>query len=155
MVHSIPDVIQLVKNYIIGKLNLYSNIFTYTESSSTSTKAYVAGEKLIYNLALYQASVDIPRDTLLEPGTNIEASDDILTIINSKSKKPTLLTRILLPGVTTLTFPITDSNDLLVDFFTDAGIGYIDLDASVSGQVTLTFEPQSVNVTVYCVIQEL
>ena len=62
--------------------------------------------------------------------------------------------KVLAAGETTVTFDVPIYGDYLIDFYTSTGISYIDLNTSVSGQVTLTFEEQETNITIYCDIKE-
>ena len=62
--------------------------------------------------------------------------------------------KVLAAGQTTVTFDVPIYGDYLIDFYTSTGISYIDLNTSVSGQVTLTFEEQETNITIYCDIKE-
>lgn len=68
----------------------------------------------------------------------------------------TVMVQTLTAGSTTVTFtniPTTGSN--LIDFFTSTGINYTAINTATAGQVTLTFEEQAVDVTVYCEIKEV
>ena len=68
----------------------------------------------------------------------------------------TVLTQTLTAGNTTVTFtniPTTGNN--IIDFFTSTGINYTAIDTTISGQVSLTFEAQLSDVTVYCRIEEV
>lgn len=78
------------------------------------------------------------------------------TALTNKENKGTIKTATLTAGQTTVTFtsmPTTGTQ--LVRFYNSAGINYTEIDNSVSGQVTLTFEEQSTNVTVNCEIKEV
>lgn len=63
--------------------------------------------------------------------------------------------KVLAAGQTTVTFDVPIYGDYLIDFYTSTGISYIDINTSVSGQVTLTFEEQETNVTIYCEVKEV
>lgn len=63
--------------------------------------------------------------------------------------------KVLTAGQTTVTFDVPVYGDYLIDFYTSTGISYTDIDTSISGQVTLTFEEQETNVTVYCEVKEV
>lgn len=63
--------------------------------------------------------------------------------------------KVLTAGQTTVTFDVPVYGDYLIDFYTSTGISYININTSVSGQVTLTFEEQETNVTIYCEIKEV
>ena len=85
-----------------------------------------------------------------------EAVDELNQALTNKENKGTIKTATLTAGQTTLTFtqmPTTGNH--LVRFYNSAGINYTEIDNSVSGQVTLTFEEQSNNVIVNCEIKEV
>lgn len=63
--------------------------------------------------------------------------------------------KVLAAGQTTVTFDVPIYGDYLIDFYTSTGISYTDIDTSISGQVTLTFEEQETNVTIFCEIKEV
>lgn len=63
--------------------------------------------------------------------------------------------KVLAAGQTTVTFDVPVYGDYLIDFYTSTGISYTDIDTSISGQVTLTFEEQETNVTIFCEIKEV
>lgn len=69
--------------------------------------------------------------------------------------KPTTLSQTLLAGETTLTFtgiPTTGTNKITI-CTSVAGVNYLSLDDTTSGQLTITYSPQSVPVTVYVMIE--
>lgn len=61
----------------------------------------------------------------------------------------------LTAGSTTITFDVPTSGDHLINFFTSTGINYTEIDTTGTGEVTLTFEAQNSDVTVYCDIREV
>ncbi len=63
--------------------------------------------------------------------------------------------KVLTAGQTTVTFDVPVYGDHLINFYASNGMGYDQIDTSVPGQVTLTFEEQDVNVTVFCEINEV
>lgn len=63
--------------------------------------------------------------------------------------------KILTAGQTTVTFDVPVYGDYLIDFYTSNGANYSEINTAVDGQVTLTFEEQSANITVYCNINEV
>lgn len=63
--------------------------------------------------------------------------------------------KVLAAGETTVTFDVPVYGDYLIDFYTSTGISYININTSLSGQVTLTFEEQETNVTIYCETKEV
>lgn len=68
----------------------------------------------------------------------------------------TVLSQTLAVGETSVTFSnIPTSGNYLIDFYTSNGANHIGIDTSVSGAVTVSFEVQSVAVTVYCEIREV
>lgn len=62
--------------------------------------------------------------------------------------------KVLAAGQTTVTFDVPIYGDYLIDFYTSTGISYTDIDTSISGQATLTFDEQETNITIYCDIKE-
>lgn len=62
--------------------------------------------------------------------------------------------KVLAAGQTTVTFDVPVYGDYLIDFYTSTGISYTDIDTSISGQATLTFDEQETNITIYCDIKE-
>ena len=64
------------------------------------------------------------------------------------------MSKTLAAGETTVVFDnLPKYGNWLIDFYTSTGINYSEIDASVDGQVTLTFESQDAAVTVYCDIK--
>ena len=64
--------------------------------------------------------------------------------------------KVLTAGQTTVKFDnLPTYGDYLIDFYTSNGANYSEIDTSVVGQVTLTFEEQNSNITVYCEINEV
>ena len=61
--------------------------------------------------------------------------------------------KVLAAGETTVTFDVPIYGDYLIDFYTSTGISY-NIDTSISGQATLTFDEQETNITIYCDIKE-
>ena len=75
---------------------------------------------------------------------------------NGGGSSATVLTQTLTAGSTSVTFTgIPTTGDNLIDFFATTGINYTAIDTSTAGQVTLTYEAQPTNVTVYCRIEEI
>lgn len=75
--------------------------------------------------------------------------------MEDKLNKPTTLSQTLLAGDTTVTFtgiPTTGTNKITI-CTSVAGVNYLSLDDTTSGQLTITFSPQSVPVTVYVMIE--
>ena len=69
---------------------------------------------------------------------------------------PTYLSETLTAGNTSVTFTgLPTTGDHVIDFYTSTGINYSAINPAVSGQVTLTFDAQSTDVTVYCEIKEV
>lgn len=75
--------------------------------------------------------------------------------LNDKQDAPTLLSQTLATGATSVTFtglPTTGVN--IIDVYTSkAGLDYTDIDDSVSGSLTLTYEAQLSATTVYLKIE--
>ncbi len=155
MSHSITELVTKIKNYILTKDDGVLDTIAKVENTTTASQDYAIGDNLILNRVLYDVTATIETGDILSTSTNISVSNKLVDIIATKAKKPVMLTRILLPGYTQITFPIEDTGNVFVDFFTDTGIGYTDISISANDEVTLTFEPQSANVTVYCLVQEL
>lgn len=155
MSHSITELVTKIKNYILTKDDGVLDTIATVENTTTASQDYAIGDNLILNRVLYDVTATIETGDILSTSTNISVSNKLVDIIATKAKKPVMLTRILLPGYTQITFPIEDTGNVFVDFFTDTGIGYTDISISANDEVTLTFEPQSANVTVYCLVQEL
>lgn len=64
-------------------------------------------------------------------------------------------TQTLTAGQTQVTFDVPTYGNNVITFYTSNGIPYIGLDDSVSGQVTLTFDVQTQNITIYMDIREV
>ena len=99
--------------------------------------------------------------SLTNPNTPVSQQDlqdfyhKILPYIGGSSGG-TVLSQTLTAGNTSVTFtniPTTGNN--LVDFFTTTGINYKAIDTSTAGQVTLTYDAQQSDVTVFCEIKEV
>lgn len=78
------------------------------------------------------------------------------TISNLKNVAQTFhaTSKVLAAGQTTVTFDVPIYGDYLIDFYTSTGISYTDINTSISGQATLTFDEQDINITIYCDIKE-
>lgn len=78
------------------------------------------------------------------------------TLSNLKNVAQTFhaTSKVLTAGQTTVTFDVPVYGDYLIDFYTSTGISYTDIDTSISGQATLTFDEQDINITIYCDIKE-
>lgn len=79
------------------------------------------------------------------------------TISNLKNVALTFhaTSKVLTAGQTTVTFDVPVYGDYLIDFYTSTGISYTDIDTSISGQATLTFDEQETNITIFCEIKEV
>lgn len=79
------------------------------------------------------------------------------TLSNLKNVAQTFhaTSKVLAAGQTTVTFDVPVYGDYLIDFYTSNGANYSEINTAVDGQVTLTFEEQSANITVYCNINEV
>ena len=81
--------------------------------------------------------------------------DVILPYLGGNSSETTIKTAILQAQATSVTFTdMPTSGDYLIDFYTSTGINYTGIDISGSS-VSLTFDPQSSNVDVFCEIKEV
>lgn len=108
------------------------------------------------NVALGTAATRNATSSVSSGNTDLIESGAVYTALTNKEDKGTIKTATLTAGQTTVTFsnmPTTGTQ--LVRFYNSAGINYTEIDNSVSGQVTLTFEEQSNNVTVNCEIKEV
>lgn len=89
------------------------------------------------------------------------AQQDIETLYNEKIKDylcglPHIKTFELKSGRTSAVFTgIPTDRNYIVDFLSSNGASYISLDTSVSGQITAKYKPQSEDVTIYCIIEEI
>lgn len=84
-------------------------------------------------------------------------STDITVICNIEdSANVTVTTQTLAAGSTSVTFTgLPTTGDYLIDFYTSTGIEHTDMDISIAGQATLTFDAQSSNIVVFCKIKEV
>lgn len=108
------------------------------------------------NVALGTAAYKASTNAVTQNSTALVESGAVYTALANKENKGTIKTATLTAGQTTVTFtqmPTTGNH--LVRFYNSAGINYTEIDNSVSGQVTLSFEEQSTNVTVNCEIKEV
>lgn len=108
------------------------------------------------NVALGTAASRNATSSITSGSTNLIESGAVYQALANKENKGTIKTATLTAGQTTVTFtqmPTTGNH--LVRFYNSAGINYTEIDNSVSGQVTLTFEEQTNNVTVNCEIKEV
>ena len=108
------------------------------------------------NVALGSAAFKASTNAVTQNSTALVESGAVYTALVNKENKGTIKTATLTAGQTTVTFtqmPTTGNH--LVRFYNSSGINYTEIDNSVSGQVTLTFEEQSNNVTVNCEIKEV
>lgn len=80
---------------------------------------------------------------------------DVAPEASSTIKTKTVTSKVLTAGSETIYFDVPITGDHLIDFYTSTGVAYTQIDTSVSGKVTLTFDPQATNVTVYCTIEEV
>ena len=66
------------------------------------------------------------------------------------AQKPTLLSQELKKGDTSVTFDVPTEGDNFIEIFTSVdGLDYESLDDSTTGKVTITYEKQSKDVTVF------
>lgn len=79
------------------------------------------------------------------------------TISDLENVAPTFTasSQTLSAGSTSVTFDVPTYGDYLIDFYTSTGINYQEIDTSTEGEVTLTFEEQESDVTVYCDTREV
>ena len=61
-----------------------------------------------------------------------------------------MLSQVLRAGETSVTFTNIPLTDNIIEIYTSMeGLDYTDIDDSVLGQITITFEPQSEDATIY------
>lgn len=83
-------------------------------------------------------------------GSNVAAA------LADKETKSTILTATLSAGSTSVTFTgLPTSGNNVVDFYTSTGINYTAINSATAGQVTLTYDAQGADVTVYAKIMEV
>ena len=71
---------------------------------------------------------------------------------------PTFFSQILLAGDTSVTFtnlPTTTADDYVASFYTSNGANYLFIDTSITGQVTITYEVQNSDITVYLKLEKI
>lgn len=84
-----------------------------------------------------------------------DVSTSTLSNIVDVAPKFTVTSQVLTAGNTQVTFDVPTYGNNLIDFYTSNGVGCIEIDTTVTGQVTLTYEAQNVNITVYMKISEV
>lgn len=87
-----------------------------------------------------------------------EAQSADISVVLTIEEPPqyTVTTQTLTAGSTSVTFTnIPTTGNYLIDFYTSTGVAHTAMDISVPGQVTLTFDAQSSNITVFCKISEV
>lgn len=88
--------------------------------------------------------------------TDDSTNDETIVTPQGGGSSFSVLSQTLTAGNTTVTFTnIPTTGDYLIDFYTSTGIPIVSLDTSIAGQVTVEFESQFANVTVYCKIEEI
>lgn len=75
--------------------------------------------------------------------------------INAKVGSGSIEQKTLGIAATSVEFDVPTLGDHLIEFFIDDGSCYLDLDTSISGKATLTYEAAAVARTVVCKIQEV
>ena len=81
--------------------------------------------------------------------------DTILPYLGGNGGGRSIKTAVLIAGSTSVTFTdMPTSGDYVIDFYTTTGINYTAINTT-SSTVTLTFEEQESDVTVYCEIKEV
>lgn len=80
-----------------------------------------------------------------------------MTVEHVLKAKTTRQTASVMAGTTSVTFSeIPTTDDYIIELYTDkAGLEYTNVDDSISGQLTYTFEPQSTTFHVYLIIKEV
>ena len=94
-----------------------------------------------------------PGTTLSDYGINNAYTK---TEANSLFLKKTIKSQTLVAGNTSITFTgIPTSGDYFANIYTSTGISYATLDTTTAGQITVTFDPQNANITVYLKLEEM
>ena len=66
------------------------------------------------------------------------------------AQKPTLLSKVLVKGQTSVTFDVPTEGNHLIEIFTSVdGLDYVSLDDSTVGKVTITYEAQQSDISVF------
>lgn len=95
-------------------------------------------------------------DTTVSTSTNLVTSAAVNTALGNKANKPTVKSATLAAGSTTVTFSsLPTSGNYMIDFFTSNGVPFKGLNVATAGKAILTFDAQSVAITVYCRIEEV
>lgn len=147
-------VVPQAHDYNAGQVD-YDN--TTSGLAATDTKSAIdelASEKADTS-SLGNAAAKDSTNAVTQGSTDLVESGAVYTGLAAKANKSVVKTATLSAGSTTVTFTqLPTTGDYLIDFFTSTGINYTEIDTSVSGQVTLTYEEQEAAVTVSCEIKE-
>lgn len=85
-----------------------------------------------------------------------DSTNDATVVTVQSGGSSTILSQTLVAGSTSVTFTnIPTTGNYLVDFYTSDGVPHTDIDTSTPGQVTVLFDAQSDNITVFCEIKEI
>ena len=106
------------------------------------------GEKYIWNEKVS------PGTTLSDYGIqNAYTKDEVDDLINETK---TFYSQNLIAGQTSITFTnLPTQGNYISSFYTSNGISYISINNSISGQITVTYPPQSSGITVYLKLEEV
>lgn len=142
-------------NYSISDIQTpIESMIAPLENGTTTSQAYAAGEKFVRNNVLYEALVSISQGASfasLALNTDYKVSDDLeADIFSLKNKVGTVTTKTMAANATSIQFDVPTSGDHLIDFFISDGSFYTAIDTSVSGKVTLTFDPISSSRSISC-----
>lgn len=140
-------VVPQAHDYNAGMVD-YSN----TSSGMTATNVQDAIDEVASNINTINGKIGSTDISTIGDG---EITGAISFLNNGKSNKSTVKTATLSAGNTTVTFTqLPTSGNYLIEFFSSTGINYTEIDTSVPGQVTLTYEEQEAAVTISCEIKE-
>ena len=108
------------------------------------------GEKYVWNEKVS------PATTLSGYGIqNAYTKDEVDDLIEGSSKS-IFYSQNLIAGQTSITFTnLPTQGNYVASFYTSNGITYLSIDNSISGQITVTYPPQSSNITVYLKLEEV
>jgi len=85
-----------------------------------------------------------------------DSTNDATVVTLQSGGSSTVLSQTLVAGSTSVTFTnIPTTGNYLIDFYTSNGVPHTVLNTPTPGQVTLTFDVQSIDITVICEIKEL
>ena len=106
------------------------------------------------NMGLGTAAAKNATTSVTSGSADVVTSGAVYTSLAAKSDKPTYKTATLAVGSTTVTFTgLPTTGNYIVSFYTSNGVNYTAINTATAGQAVLTFDKQSVAITVYCEIK--